>query len=235
VRGARERERFEFLATVGHELRTPLTSIRGYIETVLDDEIDRRTSRRFLETARREALRLARLVEGMLEFSLLDSSSMYAGAADVVALVHGAVEALHPIAAESGVTLTVQADGTALGRIGADACMHALLNLIENGIKYARAGGRVGVTVERQDPFVCVLVDDDGPGVAYADRERIFAYRERGNAPEGVRGAGVGLTIVRTVVERVGGRVHVEVSPAGGARFVVALPLFKAEPEGNAS
>ena len=69
-RGRRERERAEMLATVGHELRTPLTSIRGYLETLLDEEPDPPTSRRFLETARREAMRLGRLVDGMLEFAL---------------------------------------------------------------------------------------------------------------------------------------------------------------------
>ncbi|MGA8534370.1 MAG: histidine kinase dimerization/phospho-acceptor domain-containing protein, partial [Candidatus Tumulicola sp.] len=74
-RGARERRHGEMLATVGHELRTPLTSIRGYLETLLDGDVDPATARRFLETARREALRLGRLVEGMLEFSMLDLSA----------------------------------------------------------------------------------------------------------------------------------------------------------------
>ncbi|MFN2450382.1 MAG: histidine kinase dimerization/phospho-acceptor domain-containing protein, partial [Candidatus Baltobacteraceae bacterium] len=74
-RGARERERYEFFAAVGHELRTPLTSIRGYLETLLDEPVDAPTSRRFLETARREALRMGRLLEGMFEFSLLDLSA----------------------------------------------------------------------------------------------------------------------------------------------------------------
>jgi len=74
-RGLRERERYEFFATVGHELRTPLTSIRGYLETLLDGGIDSSASRRFLQTARREALRLGRLVDTMFEFSLLDLSA----------------------------------------------------------------------------------------------------------------------------------------------------------------
>ncbi|HET7812807.1 MAG TPA: histidine kinase dimerization/phospho-acceptor domain-containing protein, partial [Candidatus Baltobacteraceae bacterium] len=74
-RGLRERERYEFFAAVGHELRTPLSAIRGYIETVLDERPDDATAQRFLEVARREAMRMGRLLEGMFEFSLLDLSA----------------------------------------------------------------------------------------------------------------------------------------------------------------
>ncbi len=73
-RGARDRERYEFFSAIGHELRTPLTSIRGYLETLLDEETDGQNRSRFLETARREALRMGRLLDGMFEFSLFDLS-----------------------------------------------------------------------------------------------------------------------------------------------------------------
>jgi len=229
-RGARERERFEFLATVGHELRTPLTSIRGYLETVLDDELDAATTRRFLEVARNEALRLGRLVDGMLDFSFLDLSSRSAYCAtDVVATARAAVDALEPVAREARVQLAIAQGGGAMARIDGDQCMHVLLNLLENAIKYAGTGARVVVRIERQDPFVCLTVDDDGPGIVPAERERIFEHRARGRTSRGMPGSGIGLSIVRTIVERAAGSVSAEESALGGARFVVRLLAAQAE------
>ncbi|HTV91846.1 MAG TPA: HAMP domain-containing sensor histidine kinase [Verrucomicrobiae bacterium] len=229
-RGARERERYEFLATVGHELRTPLTSIRGYIETLLDEDLDAVTARRFLEVARNEALRLGRLVDGMLDFSLLDlSPAPAAGVTDLAAAAHAAIEALGPIAREAGMTLEARYEGEAAARIDGDACMHVLLNVIENAIKYGNRGGRIRVSVKRAGPFVHATVDDDGPGVARSERERIFERRARGEASEATRGAGIGLCIVRTIVQRAGGMVSAGDSPLGGARFLIRLPAVKAD------
>lgn len=229
-RGARERERFEFLATVGHELRTPLTSIRGYIETLLDGETDPATQRRFLETAKREALRLGRLVDGMLEFSLLDLGAVGAtGAASAVAdEVDAALEALAPIARERGITLAAAVDAGTIARIAPDACAHALLNLVENAIKYGRRGGRVVVQASSEPPFVEVTVDDDGPGIPLALREAVFALRARGEA-SAEPGTGLGLAIVKTIVERARGTVEIGDSPMGGARFCVRLPQAEFE------
>lgn len=224
-RGARERERYEFLATVGHELRTPLTSIRGYIETLLEDDVDPVTAKRFLETARREALRLGRLVDGMLEFSLLDLSPRGpSGITDVCDQVASALEALEPIARERGIALRHNLTPRMHARIDADACTHALVNLVENAIKYGRDGGRVVVSSTVDDPYLCIMVDDDGPGIAPSEREKIFALRSRGT---GVHqpGCGIGLAIVKTIVERAAGSIAIEDSPLGGARFALRIPL----------
>ena len=150
-RGRRERERAEMLATVGHELRTPLTSIRGYLETLLDEAPDPPTSRRFLETARREAVRLGRLVDGMLEFSLLDLSppDILTGC-DVVETIGAAVDALLPLARRRGMTVRAHLPARAYAAIDADACMHALLNLLENAVKYGRDGGSVAIGCDAQ-------------------------------------------------------------------------------------
>ncbi len=229
-RGARERERFEFLATVGHELRTPLTSIRGYIETLLDGDVDVETTRRFLETARREALRLARLVDGMLDVSMLDLSvPLSRGVTDVDAAIRSALDALVPLAADADVALRQRTSLYAHARIDGDSCMHALLNVIENSIKYSKGGGIVEISVSREDPFICIAVEDNGVGIDVADRERIFSFGQRASKNEAVRGKGVGLAIVRAIVERAGGRIHVDESPLGGARFTIALPAMQAE------
>jgi two-component system phosphate regulon sensor histidine kinase PhoR len=221
-RGARERDRSEFLATIGHELRTPLTSIRGYVETVLDDDVDPATARRFLEIVRSETLRLGRLVEGMLEFSLLDlTADARVGVCDLASTIRAAVDALAPVAAQAGVAVHARHEPETLARVGSDACMHALLNILENAVKYGRAGGRVFVYVERDACGLCVVVDDDGPGIEPAERERIFEHGARGARAGERTGNGLGLSIVRTLVERAGGCVSAASSPLGGARFVV--------------
>jgi signal transduction histidine kinase len=229
-RGARDRERFEFLAAVGHELRTPLTSIRGYLETVLDDELDPATARRFLDVARSETLRLGRLVEGILDIAPLDRpSSSAAGTTDVAAAVRSAIDVLDPIAREAGVRVTASALVKVSARIGHDACMHVLLNVIENAIKYGRPGGLVAVSLEYRDACVCIVVDDDGPGITRDERDRIFDRGTRGVAAGTRRGSGLGLAIARGIVERVAGSVAVHPSPLGGARFVVRIPVAKAD------
>jgi signal transduction histidine kinase len=221
-RGRRERERAEMLATVGHELRTPLTSIRGYLETLLDEEPDPPTSRRFLETARREALRLGRLVDGMLEFSLLDLSVADSPAGcDVVEHIGAAVDALLPFARSRSIAVTTNLPNRAFATIDPDACMHAVLNLLENAIKYGHEGGRIEVGCTYDGERVLVTVDDDGPGIPMEQREAVFRLGVRGNGDR--PGCGIGLALVKALVDRSGGAVEVAASPLGGARFSAHL------------
>jgi signal transduction histidine kinase len=98
-----------------------------------------------------------------------------------------------------------------------------LVNLIDNAVKHGRPGGGVFVGIDLADQrFVRVSVDDDGPGIAAVDRERVFALGERGSTA--AEGTGIGLALVRLMLERAGGRVDLEESPLGGARFVVTVP-----------
>ncbi|GAC1391713.1 MAG: hypothetical protein NVSMB31_09320 [Vulcanimicrobiaceae bacterium] len=225
-RGLRERERYEFFATVGHELRTPLTSIRGYLETLIEGDIDYPTSRRFLETARKEALRLGRLVDTMFEFSLLDlsASSLSSMVCDLSATVAAACEVVAPQAAARGITVRTAITAITLAGVDEDACTQALINLLDNAIKYGREGGCVQLSMHVDHPFVRISVEDDGPGIAPGDRERIFGLRVRGAQAERP-GTGIGLAIVRMIAERAGGEISVMESPLGGARFELLLPV----------
>lgn len=235
-RGARERERYEFFSVIAHELRTPLTSIRGYLETLLDEEPDGRTARRFLETARAEALRMGRLLDGMFEFSLLDLSST-ALAGQSCRLDRQAVRACEVVA------LAARGRGIAVQRavlratvvaLDADACLQLLVNLLENAVKYGREGGCVRISVQRQGSHAVVSVDDDGAGIAPSERESIFALRVRGSTSGSRPGTGIGLAIVKLIAERAGGCVQVLDSPLGGARFEAVLPLRQEKEESAA-
>ncbi len=224
-RGARERERFEFFAAIGHELRTPLTSIRGYLETLLDGQTDPETTKRFLQIARRETLRMTRLLEGMFEFSLLDiANEAYSGATCPLGeQIDRACEIIRPLAAQHDVHIITECNDDAQVGIDADACVQMLVNLLDNAVKYGRSGGSVRVASMALDDEILVTVDDDGPGITAMERESIFALRRRGAQAESRPGTGIGLAIVKMIAERAGGRVRVDDSPLGGARFAVTL------------
>ena len=224
-RGARERERYEFFATVGHELRTPLASIRGYLETLIDGEVDSPTSRRFLQTAQREALRMGRMIDGMLEFSLLDlSGALGMQSCNAAVQLALACDAVAPLAAARAIRIDLQAPQQVPVALDPDACTQLLINLLENAVKYGRAGGRVAVTLQCRPDLVRIVVDDDGPGVRAEDRSNIFAMRSRGSQSAARSGTGIGLAIVKLIAERCGGSVCAADSPLGGARFEVVLP-----------
>ncbi len=212
------------VATVGHELRTPLTSIRGYLETLLDGDWDGPTTRRFLETARRETLRLSRLVEGMLDFSMLELSAAEAcGRCNVVEQIEATIEMVAPLAAARHVTVRTHLPEKAPACVDGDACVHALANLMENAVKHGSERGTIDVRCECEEGFVQVAVEDDGIGVAPAQHESIFTMGVCSAIP-GRAGRGIGLAVVKAIAERAGGDVRVEPSALGGARFVLRFP-----------
>jgi signal transduction histidine kinase len=225
VCGAQERERYAFFSSVGHELRTPLASIRGYLETLLDEGVDLPTRERFIRIAYNESLRLSRLVEGMFEISLLDMRAALPAPASgsLVHAVDAALDACAAAAAARGVSIVRDDVPSLRVAIDADRLTLVLVNLIDNAVKHGKQGGGVFVGIHADDSrFVRLTVDDDGPGIGSADRERVFVFGDRG-ATE-ANGNGIGLTLVRLMIERAGGRVDLETSPLGGARFIVAVP-----------
>jgi len=229
-RGARERERYEFFSAIGHELRTPLASIRGYLETLIDGELDSPTSHRFLQTAQREALRMGRMIDGMFEFSLLDLSadSFGMGGCDVAEQIALASEVVAPLVEARRMTLTRDIIAKAPASIDPDACLQLLINLLENATKYGNDGGTIGIMLRVELDCVRIAVDDDGPGVQENEWASVFSLRVRGTQSAARRGAGIGLAIVKLIAERAGGSVTIGDSPLGGARFEVVLPA-KAE------
>lgn len=228
-RGARERERYAFFSMIGHELRTPLTSIRGYLDTLLDEELDAAAARRFLEIARAEALRLGRLVDGMFQLSMLDlgEKSLCAEEADAARAVCVAIDAVRPAAQARGVRIEALGNlsGSVRG-IGFDRLVQVVGNLLDNAVKHGARGGRVLVASRSSGHFLELRVEDDGPGIGLDRRDAVFALGERGASP--AEGNGIGLAVVRLIVERCGGEVCVGKSPMGGASFEIRLPAREA-------
>lgn len=215
------------LPTIGHELRTPLTSICGYLETVLDEELDAQTSRRFLQTAQREAQRLTGLIDALVRGALPAPGTsagpcVVAGGCDVVAQIRRVVEAIAPLARRRLVTIRTTLPMRAMVRAEADEVIHAITNLVENAIKHGRTHGTVAVSCRSDGKSVGVTVDDDGAGVTRLGWSAIFETGMRGDTQS--QGSGIGLAIVRAIAQRAGGDVTVAPSPLGGARFILRLP-----------
>jgi signal transduction histidine kinase len=236
ARGAQERERYAFFSALGHELRTPLASIRGYLETLLDADIDEPTRTRFLSIAHKESLRLSRLVEGMFEISLLDlhTTQLSRSAGAIGVALDASADACAANAAARSITIRRPCTPAAIVEMDADRLTLVLINLIDNAIKHGRQGGTISVGADLCDrQFACVTIDDDGPGVAAADRERVFALGARGETA--APGSGIGLALVRLMLERAGGRVDIADSPLGGARVRLFLRRHDAAAEGYVS
>ncbi|MCZ2860439.1 sensor histidine kinase [Blastococcus sp. VKM Ac-2987] len=225
---ARVRSDARFAADVSHELRSPLTTMLGALDLVdaTADPADHDQTEA-LALLRSEVVRFERLVADLLEISRAD-----AGSADLVAepvrlaSLTGAVVTRHRLDGSAAQLLTVEDDAADV-LVCADKrrLERVLSNLLDNADKHG--GGVTAVTVARHGETAVVLVDDAGPGVPADEQERIFERFARGSGSIRTHtdGSGLGLALVTRHVHAMDGRVRVQRSPAGGARFVVELPV----------
>jgi signal transduction histidine kinase len=212
----------EFVADASHELRTPLTAVLANLE-LLEEELAGE-QREAAQAALRSTRRMRRLVADLLLLARADAGRVAPRApVDLSAVVVDAVAELEPVAA--GHELSVEAVPGALVEGVRDELHRAALNLIDNAIKHTEPGTAIRAMVRRQDDHVVLVVEDEGPGVPEDLRDRVFERFVRGAADRG-GSTGLGLSIVRAVVETHGGTVALEAPAAGpGARFVVRLPM----------
>jgi signal transduction histidine kinase len=222
------RLRADLTAGVSHELRTPLAQILLFGETLmLERTRSERERRAAAEVIVRETRRLMHLVENALHFTradrhLVDPSGEVV---DLAPLTREILVSFAPLAWTARVTLREVIAEPAPALIDAAAYRQIVLNLLENAVRYGPTGQTVTVRVERHRAATRLLVDDEGPGVPQAERERVWEpfvrlTSNRRRAP----GTGIGLAVVRDLTLRHGGRAWVEQAEEGGARFVVELP-----------
>jgi two-component system phosphate regulon sensor histidine kinase PhoR len=226
-----ERIRRDFVANVSHELRTPLTAIRGYAETLLEGALeDRENNRRFLEIIKAHSIRLNNIASDLLTLSELESVKARRGPEPVS--VRGALEsALRTVEAEArlrGVNLIrgPMEDAQVLGdRVQIE---QALVNLLDNAVKFNRPSGEVRVEVTPPcEGKINISIADTGIGIPHDDLPRIFErfYRVDKARSREVGGTGLGLSIVKHIVERLNGTVAVESQLGKGSTFTLALPV----------
>jgi signal transduction histidine kinase len=224
---AAQRER-DFLLNVGHDLRTPLTSISGYAETLADGTIEADDLPRVASVLQRQSQRLSRLVEDLMLLSRLEARefTLRTEPVDLGAHVGGVAEEFRSRADEATVRLEIDIEPT--GPVEADPVRVSQVvgNLVENALRYAPEGGRVGVAVHAAPQEVAIVVTDNGPGIDAEDLPRVFerlfvAQRYRAVRPEG---SGLGLSIVQELVTAMGGTVAVSSEPGRGTTVSVRLP-----------
>jgi len=225
---ARGHER-AFLLSISHDLRTPLTSIKGYAEGMSDGVIDSPADRaRAAAVIATEARRLERLVADLLDLARLDTHefSLTRVPVDARAVVHATVQGFAPAAQELGVQLKMTPGAPINANTDPERLAQIVANLVENALKYTATS--VVVDVAQRDGHVELRVDDDGPGIPEAVRDRVFdrLYTVR-DAPGRKVGTGIGLAIVHELANAMGGAAVCEPLDTGGTRFVVRLPAAR--------
>jgi signal transduction histidine kinase len=219
--------RADFVSSISHELRTPLAQIKLYLETVRLGRASTPEQREWsLGHIDRETTRLSNLVENVLRFSRLGrAESPPETPVELGAESVRIVDEFRPLAAARKSTIDLNVGEDSFVLIRPDGLRHVLVNLLDNAIKYGPAGQVVRVDVARRNGSAVLSVTDQGSGVPLGEREKIWDAFARAKTSTEAAGSGIGLTIVRDIVQHLGGKVWVEDAEAGGARFIVALPV----------
>jgi signal transduction histidine kinase len=228
IRRDRDRSR-EFLADASHELRTPLAALRTFNELLTNGAAANPTTRaEFLESSRVQIERLDWLASNLLELSRLDSglAALDLRPEDLRAVVENAIHQAEPEAKERGVELVLELPEEPIRQRHDPQRMGQVLgNLIANALKYTPAGGRVTASVKRTAEGAELTVSDTGLGIEPAELPHVFERFYRGtNRNVEAPGAGLGLSIVRSIVDMHGGRVEIASAPDSGTEVVVSLP-----------
>ena len=220
-----------FAADAAHELRTPLAALRGGIEVALRAERTPEEYRRVLASSLEEVERLIRLAEDLLLLSRSSAGPDVTRApVDLEPLLLDVFDVGARLGQGAGVSVRTDAMASATVRGDATALRRALLNLIENAIKYTPPGGKVELGLTTGDGLAVITVSDTGIGLDPADTDRIFEPFVRLDAARArdTGGAGLGLAIARSIAVAHGGTLTVESRPGAGSRFVLRLPLAPA-------
>ena len=228
-----------FVSSVSHELRAPIASVRLMAENLEGGKIPAPAKQQeYYQFIVQECRRLSSLIENVLDFSRIEQGRKQyeMESTDLGALVRTTVTLMEPYALEKGVTLRLEAPADAASlEANADgrAIQQALVNLMDNAIKHSAAGQTVTVTLARRDgprgPGLHVSVTDQGPGIPVAEQEKIFErfYRRGSELRRETQGIGIGLSLVKHIMEAHGGHVTVLSEPGRGSRFTLELPLKK--------
>jgi two-component system, OmpR family, sensor histidine kinase BaeS len=220
-----EAMRRDFIANAAHELRTPLTNLQGYLEALRDGVItaDRATYESLHEEADR-LVRLSRSLDALAEGDA-DTGPPALMEVDLAAAVRAALDLAAPGIERAGLVLDADLPATLPARADPDRLAQVLANLLSNAVRYTPRGGTISVRAERRPADVLVSIANTGEGIPTEDLDRVFErfYRVEKSRDRARGGAGIGLAIVKQLVEGIGGRVGAE-SRDGQTRFWFSLP-----------
>ncbi len=230
----RDRELERRLTTdVAHELRTPLMAIQSTVEAMVDGVFEADENR--LETVNSEVRRLSRLVDAILKLSRLESRStpMKKEVVDVGELIAGIVATHEAFVADSGLTLIYEMEPGVRVLGDADMIRQATANLISNAVRYTPEGGQITVRVKSGDIMASIVVQDTGIGLSPDEAKMVFSrfWRADAGRTRESGGLGIGLSVVKEIVDRHSGWVQVEGRKGEGACFTIHIPLYTGEPQ----
>jgi two-component system, OmpR family, phosphate regulon sensor histidine kinase PhoR len=239
-----EEMRADFVANASHELRTPLASLSGFIETLQGPARNDPSSRdRFLAIMKEQATRMARLIDDLLSLSRIEQKVHIHPdtTTDLVMIVHEVADGLSPLAQERDVEIKITDRAHALDVLGdRDELIRVFENLIENALKYGASGKRVDISLAREPATgeardAIVSVRDYGPGIAPEHLPRLTErfYRVDIGESRAQGGTGLGLALVKHILNRHRGRLMIESTPGSGANFSVRLPLARGPRAGH--
>jgi heavy metal sensor kinase len=224
-------EQQRFIADASHELRTPLAVLRGETEVALAKQRSADEYQESLLLIQEEAERLSRIVEDLFILARQPIDAPATLIRERVSLndaVKDCARAAQVLATRKGVRLTTENNSASI-HLNADKELitRMILNLLDNAVKYTPAGGEISLALTRQNGNAEIVVRDTGIGIPEVDRQRIFDrfYRVDKARSRALGGAGLGLSIVRWIVEVHGGEIHIDSAPGRGSTFTVDLPL----------
>ena len=224
--------RRDFVANVSHEIKTPVTTIKGFAETLLDGALDdRHDAERFLHIIVGQADRLSAIIEDLLSLSSLESGSEGARISleqgSIRDVLQVALDVCEMKAAARDITLTLDCSEDLFAEINPPLLEQAVVNLIDNAVKYSPEGSRVGVSAATEATGLSIRVEDVGPGIRREHLPRLFErfYRIDKARSRDMGGTGLGLSIVKHIAVAHGGGVAVESTPGLGSTFTITLPV----------
>lgn len=226
-----ENVRSDFVANVSHEIKTPLTAIKGFVETLQQGSVDKpEEQERFLDIVLKHVNRLNAILEDLLSLSRIekenDQNEIQLESGSIKEVVRTAVQVCQPKAAAKNIQVTLDCPDEITTRIDATLLEQALVNLIDNAIKYSGHDSPVQIRAGRKDSEVIIHITDLGPGIPRQHLPRLFErfYRIDKARSRKLGGTGLGLSIVKHIVQAHGGYVAVESTLGKGSTFIIHLP-----------
>jgi two-component system phosphate regulon sensor histidine kinase PhoR len=227
-----ETVRRDFVANVSHELKTPITSIKGYVETLLDGDLeDRSEVRKFLEITSKHADRLNSIIEDLLSLSRLELDAELAQMnmenLNLRGIMNAGVQACELQAASRNINVTLDCSEELTVRVHRRLFEQAIVNLVDNAVKYSEENSSVRVSAAQQGDQIEILVEDSGIGIEEEHLGRIFErfYRVNKVRSRDLGGTGLGLSIVKHTALVHGGSVEVDSRPGEGSTFRIMIPV----------
>lgn len=230
-----ERVKDELVATVSHELRTPLAGIRGFAELLASREFPTERRQQMLGVILKESIQLTELIDDLLDVQKLAVGKLsyyYEDGVDVLALVGQAVDGAAAQTSQHEIKVDARESPPAI-RADPKRIRQVLNNLLSNAIRYSPGGGRITVSVSRCEGCVEIAVADEGIGIPAKLIDKLFTkfYRVDNTATRSINGTGLGLALIKSIVEDHGGDVGVESVEGEGSVFSFRLPIKPADPD----